>query len=36
MDIEGHNITCVATEWEFSPVNISDVQKNIETFKNRL
>ena len=36
MDIEGHNITCIGSEWEFSPVNITDVQKNIETFKNRL
>lgn len=36
MDIEGHNITCIGSEWEYSPVNITDVQKNIETFKNRL
>lgn len=36
IDIEEHNITCVASEWEFAPVKISDVQQNIETFKNRL
>lgn len=36
MDIEEHNISCEAKEWKFLPVNISNVQKNIETFKDNL
>lgn len=31
-DLKGHNISCVAKKWEFIPINIHDVQSNIESF----
>ena len=36
MDINEHNITCVAENWDFNPVNIKEIQENILTFNNKI
>lgn len=36
MNLEEHNITCVASHWEFEPTDIQEVQKNIQTFSSKL
>ncbi len=36
LDIEDHNISCVGIRWNYMPVNISDVQVNIDSFENKL
>lgn len=35
MNLPEHNITCVSRYWNHTPVNISDVKDNIETFESR-
>lgn len=36
MNLEEHNITCVASHWEFNPTDIQEVQKNIHTFSSKI
>lgn len=36
MDIAKHNITCTASQWDFNPICIEDVQKNIQSFSSKL
>ena len=36
MNLKEHNITCLGSKWDFSPVDIENVQKNISTFNSKL
>lgn len=36
MDIGEHNISCNAQQWDYVPVNILEIQNNINAFKSKL
>ena len=36
LDIEGHNISCLGSKWDFVPVCVNDVKINISSFMEKL